>query len=431
VSDASLDQAPTGQGRVFHYQRLVDAFAWVFVFCSAISLVEPSPFDILAPAMLGLWFLGGFSVHRSFLLFAGLMLAYTFAGFAALTPWWHETEDAVYQGLSAYLAVVSMFFAIFVANRTEQRCEVILLAFTAGAFVAAICGLLGYFHVAGLGELFTLNDRAKGPFKDPNVFGPYLIVGALYLTQNLMLRRTRHMISSMAVLAVIVAGVFTSFSRGSWGAAVLSMSLMTGFMYATSDDRRLKRNIVTGAVAAVGLIFALLVVMLSMESTREFFFLRANPTQDYDEGATGRFGNQARAIPMLLDQFWGFGPLRFRRIFGIEAHNSYVTAFANEGWIGGLLFILIVGVTIYVGFRVMRRPSPFQRQAQIFAPAVTAYFAQAFQIDVDHWRHLLVVLGVVWGLEAARQKWDTRRERSARSEDAGRLLPLPARGERE
>jgi O-antigen ligase len=149
-------------------------------------------------------------------------------------------------------------------------------------------------------------------------------------------------------------------------------------------------------------------VLLSMESTRAFFLQRASVTQEYDEGSTGRFGNQLRSLPMLVERFWGFGPLRFRTIFDLEPHNSYIGAFANTGWLGGFLFVLIVGVTIFIGFRLMFRPSPFQRQAQVFFPVLLAFFFQAFQIDIDHWRHVLMLLGVVWGLEAARQKWEAR-----------------------
>jgi hypothetical protein len=74
-----------------------------------------------------------------------------------------------------------------------------------------------------------------------------------------------------------------------------------------------------------------------------------------------------------------------------------------------------VGVTLFIGFRLMFRTSPFQRQAQVFVPVLTAFFLQAFQIDIDHWRHVLLLLGVVWGLEAARQKWEARQYFEARS----------------
>jgi len=53
----------------------------------------------------------------------------------------------------------------------------------------------------------------------------------------------------------------------------------------------------------------------------------------------------------------------------------------------------------------MTRASPFRSRAQIFAPVLISYFALAFVIDIDHWRHFPLLMGAVWGLEAARQKW--------------------------
>ena len=50
-------------------------------------------------------------------------------------------------------------------------------------------------------------------------------------------------------------------------------------------------------------------------------------------------------------------------------------------------------------------PLPFRREAQIVWPALFIFFLQALQIDVDHWRHVFLLFGMVWGLEAARMKW--------------------------
>ena len=84
---------------------------------------------------------------------------------------------------------------------------------------------------------------------------------------------------------------------------------------------------------------------------REFFYKRASATQDYDEGPTGRFGNQKRSLPMLVERPNGMGPLRFRLIFGLEPHNSYINAFASNGWLGGFAFLGLVLTTTFVGFR--------------------------------------------------------------------------------
>jgi hypothetical protein len=63
--------------------------------------------------------------------------------------------------------------------------------------------------------------------------------------------------------------------------------------------------------------------------------------------------------------------------------------------------------TGYLGFRLCLSPSPFRREAQIVWPALFIFFLQALQIDVDHWRHVFLLFGMVWGLEAARLKWVT------------------------
>jgi hypothetical protein len=175
--------------------------------------------------------------------------------------------------------------------------------------------------------------------------------------------------------------------------------------FRSSASRAVRRRIVVLATATCIAIGALVAGLLAVEGIAERFEDRATVTKDYDEGETGRFGNQRRGMAMLIDKPAGFGPLRWRVTFGLEPHNSYIGGFANGGWPGGLAFIGLVLVTSFVGFRLCLTPSPFQRHAQIAWPALFMFFLQAFQIDVDHWRHVYLLLGLVWGLEAARVKW--------------------------
>ena len=291
MAQAQTDEILRAPARIFDYQRLVDGLVFILVASSAISLVEPSPFDLLAPLALLLWALGGFTIHRAILPFALLLVAYCLMGFLALTPYWRDVDSITYQALSTYLMMMGVFFALFLAQSSERRAEVILSALTFGALIAAVCGLLGYFNVAGPGETFTLYDRAKGTFKDPNVLGPYLTPGVLNLLQKLMLGRARSVLISVAALAIILAGEFVTFSRGAWGVTLFSIALMTGCTYAQADNARLKRRIMTTAIIAAIVGALVVLILLAQDSTREFFLQRANATQDYDEGETGRFGN--------------------------------------------------------------------------------------------------------------------------------------------
>jgi hypothetical protein len=175
--------------------------------------------------------------------------------------------------------------------------------------------------------------------------------------------------------------------------------------FVTPRSPAVRRRIAAIALAT-GLVGAVAIAgLLTVSDVAEMFTSRAQVTQDYDEGVTGRFGNQLRSMPMLLESPNGFGPLRFRRIFGLEPHNSYIGAFANGGWLGGLAFLGLVLTTSFVGLRLCFAPSPFQRQAQIVFPVVLMFFLQGIQIDIDHWRHLYMLLGMIWALEAARMSW--------------------------
>lgn len=401
-----INAAAQKTGLVINYQRFVDVAVFVFVACGAIAIIEPSPYDFASLVAMPLWFLGGFSINRSFLVFAFLIIAYTMMGFLALIPYWDNADSSLYQYQSAYLVLTGLFYALFMGNETNRRVDLCLNAYIAGALVASVTGVLGYSGVPGFGEgVFLHAGRASGTFKDPNVLGSFLVLPIVALAHRLIVGPTRSVILTGAMLLVVFLGMFLSFSRGSYGATVVAFVLMLASVFVTSTDRKMKRRIAMAALGALAMIGVVIAVVLSVPETREFFSQRTAATQDYDEGSTGRFGNQLRSIPMLLDRFMGFGPLRFRLIFDLEPHNSYVGAFANNGWLGGFLFFLLIGATVFIGLRLMFTPSPAQRQAQAVVPAAIGLFLQGFQIDIDHWRFVFFMLGAVWGLEALRQRW--------------------------
>ena len=419
---------PTSQGTLaargqtrpisLDYGRLINGSFGVMVFCGAIALVEPSPYDFASFFAIGLWFIGGFRVHPLGLLFIGMLFVYNLGGFISLAPHLDEPVPTVFMLQSLYLAVTAVFFVLFFAEDTERRADICLRAFAASTVLAAICGIVGYFDLAHSGAVFSMYGRASGTFKDPNVLGSYLIMGALTFLQNILLLRSRRMSVDILCLFIVTAGVFLSFSRGSWlafaGATILTVLLA----FATAPTVHLRRRIAVLAGAA-GLVALIAVAMLlSFPATRAFFFERAAVTQEYDVGETGRFGNQLRSLPMLLDKINGFGPLRFRLTFGLDPHNSYINAFASYGWLGACAFFLLVGLTVFIGFRLALSRSPYQRVAQIYWPSLLVFLLQGFQIDIDHWRHVYLMLGAVWGLETARVRWRDRAEAVAQAATA-------------
>ena len=372
------------------------------------AIVEPSPYDFASIVTLVLWFLGGFRIHRFVLIFIGLVCLYNFGGFLALVPYLDEHDPTLFMLQSLYLALTAIFFALFFAERTHERARLCLQAYAFSTVLTAACGVAGYFDLFGSETLFTMYGRAAGTFKDPNVFGSYLIMGALYFMQSLMLGRSRRPMLTLGALALVVTGIFLSFSRGSWGAFLVAAPMMVMLSFVAHQEPRVRRRIVFISVLAVAAAAVGLVVLLSIESIRDFFLQRASALQDYDSGETGRFGNQFRSLPLLIERLNGFGPLRFRLFFDLDPHNSYINAFASYGWLGGSSFFLLVGLTMFIGFRLALSRSPYASLAHVFWPALFVFLLQGFQIDIDHWRHVHLMLGAVWGLETARVRWASR-----------------------
>ena len=398
--------------RRFDYQRLVNAIFGAFVFFGMMSVIEPSPYDFLCLLALPIWFLGGTIIHRSQIMILLLWIVFEASGFAALMPYWDDSDARLYQLQSLYLFVTTIFFTLFFAERTLTRSELCLKAFTAGSVVSALVGLAAYMNLGGIGPaLTTYEGRVSGTFKDPNVFGSYLVLAATYLFQIYLFGTSRRTFVVLASLLVVLLGVFVSFSRGSWGATIIALALMTGAGFLTAETPRLRRRIARMTLIVAGIGMASILGLLADSNIRDFFLQRAALTQDYDEGTTGRFGNQLRAIPMLLERPEGLGPLRFRDYFGLEPHNSYIGAFANDGWIGGFAWLWITIASVFVGFRLMFTPSPYRRLAQVFFPSLFALLLQGFQIDIDHWRQLFLCFGAVWGLETARLRWASAQQR--------------------
>ena len=418
----------SSHGRVAYGSIVNWSFA-LFVFCGSVAIVEPSPYDFVSLVAIPIWFFGGFKVHRTFLPIFALIALYNLGGFIGLIPYIVEPDPTMFMLQSLYLAVTTLVFALFFAEDTQRRADIVLQFYAASTVFAALCGVLGYYGVAGLGEILSRYGRASGTFKDPNVLGSYLIMGAVYYTQLLVLGRTRRVVATASALLVVVAGIFLSFSRGSWGAFVVATLLSVALAFLTSAEPRLRRRILVVTLVASAIAVLAVLILLALPSTRDFFLQRAALEQDYDEGVTGRFGNQLRSLPMLLDRVNGFGPLRFRLIFGLEPHNSYVNAFASYGWLGGFAFLLLVTSTVVIGFRVSWVPSPYRRAAQVFWPSLLVFLLQGFQIDIDHWRHVFLMLGAVWGLETARVRWLERGASLGGTPlpPVGEMRPRPAR----
>ncbi|GEP08759.1 O-antigen ligase family protein [Methylobacterium gnaphalii] len=395
------------------FRGLAKVMLAAFIFFACFAFSETSPYDVIALPTMALWLALGVRLHRGVMPLVGLLLLYLVAIGTSLMPYLAEPFPVTWTIQLVYLVLTSIMFAMIFSDDTESRMELALKAYTVSCVFSAFLGLIGYLQILGIEDLFYKYDRASGTFQDPNVFGSFLTLGALYLMHRLLTGTTRRPVMAFVALLIILAGIFLSFSRGSWGGTVVATGVMILSVYRTSASARLRRRIVALSLVTLAIGIVAVIGLLSIDQVHKMFEARASVTQDYDEGETGRFGNQLRGMALLLEMPFGMGPMHWRLIFKLEPHNSYIGSFANGGWLGGATFIVLVLATAFIGFRLMSRDTPFRAHAQIVWPALMMFFLQAVQIDIEKWRHVYMMLGMVWGLEAARLHWLSRRGHSA------------------
>ena len=204
------------------------------------------------------------------------------------------------------------------------------------------------------------------------------------------------------MLMFLAFGILLSFSRGAWfnAAVATTIYLYFTFIFSTNNRQRLK---IIGLCSAAGLVLtAGLTVALHVDGVGELLSQRASLTQDYDVGPNGRFGGQAKARGMIVVEPLGIGALEFSKWYHHEdVHNVYLSMFLNAGWFGGLIFLSMMLVTAVLGFQHALRARSTRPYFLIAYAAFIGTMLEGYIVDIDHWRHLYLLMAIVWGLMAA------------------------------
>jgi hypothetical protein len=131
------------------------------------------------------------------------------------------------------------------------------------------------------------------------------------------------------------------------------------------------------------------------------FLERAKAIQPYDVGTGGRFGLQQLALTAILENPNGMGPFAFSNMFGGQQHNVYMQGFLVYGWLGGAVYLTIIGVTLLLGLSNVRVPTPWQPYLVAAYATFVGEVGEGIIVDTDHWRHFFLLLGLIWGLSVA------------------------------
>ena len=354
--------------------------------------IEPAPVDGMFAVIIAV----GIATGRIDLRAAPLWVLAVVGSFIALNLL--SCLEAVDAGRAAFflsITVYCMLLGVWAASftRTEHRARLVLISLLAVAVVSAVLSTLALYVSFPGSETLTAFEvtRARGLFKDPNVYGPFLVVPAVLLLMELLEPRLLRLRTSLelVLLGALFVGVFTAYSRAGW----LNMVVAIAVLLIVLPFRRggLKRAVALtlSALIAAGTVGAVVAITGSGSFVEE----RAH-YQTYDNE---RFGAQERGLQLAERNPIGIGPGQFERRAPISAHSTYIRVLAEQGVLGFAAIATLIFGTLLTAIRnVVLGRSTWGISSLGLLAAWCGILANSLFVDTLHWRHLWIVAGLIW-----------------------------------
>jgi O-antigen ligase len=376
---------------------------------SSLVFIEPAPYDLLAivffvgllvsgmrlpreihtaVALLGIFLLGNF--------FASIMVAEPLGTLRSLS-------------IRVYMVLIWLLIVAVVSLHPKRMLAALWVGYIIAAVVATVWGALEYFGFIQ-NDLWQAGLRAKGPFKDPNVFGPFLVPAAVYSLRRLASPGAAVKFLFTGMFFALSFGILVSFSRGAWINFSIAISLYAIFALRAAPSLRARLQWLGAGTLMLVLIVALLGFAISQKTIGDRFFQRAVLTQKYDVARGGRFASQQKALKRIAGDPIGVGPGRSHDEFGLEPHNVYLHVAVEGGWLAAIGWLGFLGLTLYRSLPLFRAPEPLRHEFFVVFSSLAGVLTQSMFIDSTHWRHLWLLLALVWTLIIATQRMDSPRQ---------------------
>ena len=291
--------------------------------------------------------------------------------------------------ITLYLALFAIWLTSYVDCR--RRSKQVVVWYLTAALISAALGVLAVLAPIPGRSTLLFDGRAEGFFKDPNVFGPFLIPALLILLEDTvtprLLRAPRRL--KLAGVILLGLGVLFSYSRAAW--LDLAVALVT--MLAVLLLRRHSARTTARLLAVLFVILLSGVTVIAVSGSGSFLRERA-ALQGYD---ASRFSAQAAGISLGEHHPIGVGPGQVDVILPLSTHNAYVRAFAEQGPLGLLLVLaLLLGTLGFAARNAVHGRDTYGIGSAVLLAAWCGLLVNSAVIDTLHWRHLWIVAALIW-----------------------------------
>lgn len=367
-------------------------------------VIEPAPTDLFFALGVGVLLLVGVSriyVPSDLNAVYGLLFAYVVLSALSLFQANVFLFGLRYLLITLYLMVippVMVHFSVLMGRIAADRMQ---LAFTVGATLSAIIGLLALMKLApGPVTLYFKADdglRLSPLFKDPNVFGPYMSAAGLLLVSRMCCPDAKHRLAGFALAGFILLMMFLAFSRGAWiNSAIAGTVFVMGMLIFGRSWKQIKWVLVLLLFAGVVVLGAGPFLLDELGLT-DFLADRAR-LQGYD---SHRFENWSNAYQVIKIDPLGIGPGHYvgrndfaQSAFDLATHNLYLKVAVENGWLGFFSFFGAIGSLLVILFVSLFRPDARLPIRMMLFAIILGQLANSLVVDSLHWRHLFVVLGL-------------------------------------
>jgi O-antigen ligase len=369
--------------------RYETAVALGFVLLAVVH-VEPAPPDLVFAVVITVSLLtGGFNLRSTPTAITALIAVFLALNLLSAVEVVNGGRALMFFSITFYLVVFSLWVASYVTSARTAR--LVLYGYLAGAVLSALLASLALFVPFPGHDLFAHFGRARGLFKDPNVFGPFLVPAALILIEEILTPRLVRVgrLTKLLAFVALACGILFSYSRAAWlNAGVGVAVLVLVFAVRRGGGRR-------AASAFALLLVALATVTAAVAFTGSVKFLQERAqVQSYD---AARFGGQLASIEAASRYPFGIGPGQIEEIADISTHSTYARVLGEQGVAGFVVILALMFVTLGAGAgNVLAGRDTYGIGSAALLAAWCGILANSLFIDTLHWRHLWAIAALIW-----------------------------------
>ncbi len=376
-------------------------FRYLLLFLLSISGVlvfKPPLYDILLTVTMFYWFaVRGFGINSRLIAPLGCLLLYVSFYWLSVTRATEIGSSLWYASLTTFCALMWLFYTNVLTRYGMPAFHTVMLGYSITSLVGVSFGFFVFTTHFAWREQFLYNDRPKGLYVDANVFGPSLVVVLVYALCRIVLAQKLKNVWYWIIVALVTsAGVFSSFSRGAWINAAISVTFLMILM--AISTRAASHLFKRTAILLLGLMVCAGALYMVFSSRDEFADVARSRSrlQNYDQE---RFASHANALQLGMDNpLLGIGAAQYIPAYHIAPHSLPLHIFAENGAValfGLAAFLLLTCIRSALQIRAAK-----DVETRLYFCAITALliaqFVNSVVIDTMHWRHFWLLCAFAW-----------------------------------